>query len=87
MIPHQNDETESKDPVPVLAALPSAHTPIELIELAGHSPDTLGGLTRAYSMVTRAERLYEQDPTDQNEDLLKTARRLLHSLQTEVAKG
>ena len=87
MIPYKNDETESKDQVPALTALPSAHTPIELIELAGHSPDTLGGLTRAHSMLTRAERLYAQEPNDQNEDLLKTARRLLHSLQTEATKS
>ena len=86
MISETKDETESGQTVTV-TALPSAHTPIELIELAGHSPEVLGSLSRAYSMLSHAERLYEQEPSDHHESLLKTARRLLKSLQAGGSKS
>ena len=86
MISETNEETESAPAAPV-AAMPSAHTPIELIELAGHSPEVLGSLSRAYSMLSHAQRLYEQEPTEHHENLLKTARRLLKSLQSGASRS
>ena len=51
------------------------------------SRQQLGGMSRACNMLIQAERLYEQDPSHQHEVLLKTARRLLNSLQAEFQKG
>ncbi len=50
------------------------------------SRQQLGGMSRACNMLIQAERLYEQDPSHQHEVLLKTARRLLNSLQAEFQK-
>ena len=50
------------------------------------SRQQLGGMSRACNMLIQAERLYERDPSHQHEVLLKTARRLLHSLQAEFEK-
>ena len=55
------------------------------LESLGHGQELLGGLTRACNMLIQAERLYAQQPTHQNEVLLKTARRLLSSLQAEAS--
>ena len=55
------------------------------LESLGHDQELLGGLTRACNMLIQAERLYAQQPTHQNEVLLKTARRLLSSLQAEAS--
>ena len=55
------------------------------LESLGHGQEFLGGLTRACNMLIQAERLYAQQPTHQNEVLLKTARRLLSSLQAEAS--
>ena len=87
MIPDTKEDTGSTQAPTPVDVMPSAHTPIELIEFAGHSPEFLGGLSRAYSMVSHAERLYEQEPTTHHEDLLKTARRLLSSLQAQGSKS
>ena len=51
------------------------------------SRQQLGGMSRACNMLIQAERLYEQDPSHQHEVLLKTARRLLNSLQAEFQKA
>ena len=46
----------------------------------------LGGVSRASNMLVQAQRLYEQEPSHQNEVLLKTARRLLQSLEAQQQK-
>jgi hypothetical protein len=50
------------------------------------SRQQLDGMSRACNMLIQAERLYEKDPSHQHEVLLKTAKRLLHSLQAEFQK-
>ena len=50
------------------------------------SHQQLAGMGRACNMLIQAERLYEKDPSHQHEVLLKTAKRLLNSLQSEFQK-
>ena len=81
MMPRLHDEVESGDGTESVTVEPARPS----FESLGHDQELLGGLTRACNMLIQAERLYAQQPTHQNEVLLKTARRLLSSLQAEAS--
>jgi len=61
------------------------HTNAKL-DSSDFSRQQLDGMSRACNMLIQAERLYERDPSHQHEVLLKTAKRLLNSLQAEFQK-
>ena len=83
MIPSLHEGAEQGDES---EGLPSAEPLGGTIDASKHDPEFLGGLARACNMLIQAERLYEQQPTHQHELLLKTARRLLKSLQGEASR-
>ena len=83
MIPSLHEGAEQGDNTEVAnIGTPTAVPP----DGSKHDPEFLGGLTRACNMLIQAERLYAQQPTHQHELLLKTARRLLKSLQAEASR-